>query len=191
MDNHKVVYYHVVRLNNNELKTNEIIYSNKSLFEARQYLENYAFDFIKEKNGDKAMSLNENKIINTRKTDAKCDPKIYLPICLHRMHNKTSQFWKNLDMDYIITRNPISDSIYELSIYHRQIVSGLIYNDCFIKKVFSLDIVIENKQEYALADEFNDTTCHSDDYDTVLAELKEKVKLVEVLEKTEELLKTN
>ena len=149
MEYNRSIMYHVVKLDN-KIKSNEIIFSNKNLFEARQYLENYAFDFIVGKNGDRAMKLNDTKYSSNNKTDAKCDFKVQIPVCLHRMHNKNSLFWKNLDMDYIITRNPISDSIYELTIYYRKLITGLIYNDCIVDKVFSLDIVIEKRNKNIL-----------------------------------------
>ena len=136
-------------------KRNNVIFKSGDLFEARQFLENTVFDYIVLKIGDKALQQKEghyetstvSMLYSLGLPEVKGTVVRYVPKCLHRQYNTGSQSWMNIDTDYFAIRNPTKGSLYQMTVYKKDLSRGWIYNDINYTRIFDVDIVFYNEDD--------------------------------------------
>jgi hypothetical protein len=176
---------HLVTQHDYKTKQNRVIFSSNSLFEARQYLENTVFDYIVLKIGDKALQQKDGyyEVSTWGVPDVKGVVNRYIPKCLHRQYNPGSRSWFTVDTDYFAIRNPVGGSLFQMTVYKKDLSKGWVYDAINPMKIFDVDIItyddgekqeIQNEEEslfvdYKIREVFNN----------VLNDVKKRLKVEE------------
>lgn len=178
-------------------RINEVVHKTDSLYEAIAFREGYVYDYVVSKVGDHAVDFKSNcgdaaslssigKLIWGPTIDERGEMTRKVVKCLHREYSYKSSNWAKVEYDYFITRNPMTDSVYKLTV-HSKIVNNKVWADTGFEKIMSVDVCCEPREVYIESTEDNPKYDYEDpEFFHPLAELMKK--FWENVKKAEEIL---